>query len=111
MRWRMGRRSENIEDQRGQGLPGGMGGFPGGGGGLPGGGLRRAGLGGIGLVVVVVLAILFGVDPSQLLQQGGLVDSGTYAPESPSGSSSTADSELRDFVSVVLADTEDTWRE
>jgi len=100
----MGRRSENIEDRRGMGLPGGGMGLPGGS-----GGLRRAGLGGIGLVVVVVLAIFLGVDPSQLLQ-GGL-DSGTYAPDSPSGTSSSADPELRDFVSVVLADTEDTWRE
>ncbi|HET6224270.1 MAG TPA: neutral zinc metallopeptidase, partial [Dongiaceae bacterium] len=104
MRWREGRRSDNVEDQRGQGLPGGMG-FPGG------GGVRRAGIGGFGLLIVVVVALLFGVDPSQLLQPGGVLDTGTYAPESPTGPSSGADAELRDFVSVVLADTEDTWRE
>jgi predicted metalloprotease len=103
MRWRGGRRSENIEDRRGQGLPGGGLRFPGGGG----GGFRRAGIGGFGLIAVVVLALLFGVDPSQLLQQ---LDTG-YVQEPSSTSSSSADPELRDFVSVVLADTEDTWNE
>jgi predicted metalloprotease len=109
MRWRGGRRSENIEDRRGQGLPGGGLRFPGGGGGgFPGGGgFRRAGIGGFGLIAVVVLALLFGVDPSQLLQQ---LDTG-YVQEPSSTSSSSADPELRDFVSVVLADTEDTWNE
>jgi hypothetical protein len=80
-------------------------GFPGG------GGMRRAGVGGFGLLVIVVLALLFGVDPSQLLQPGGPLDTGTYAPESPSGPSSEADAELRDFVTAVLGETEDTWRE
>jgi len=109
MRWRDGRRSENVEDQRGQGMPGGGLGFPGGGGG--GGGLRRAGIGGFGLVVVVVVALFFGVDPSQILQQ--VIEPGGYTQDasstSPSGTASMANPELRDFVSVVLADTEDTW--
>jgi predicted metalloprotease len=104
MRWREGRRSDNIEDRRSLGSPSGLG-FPGGGG----GGFRRAGVGGLGLIVVLVLALLFGVDPSQLLQQ--LAGPEAYAPQSASISSGTADAELRDFVSVVLADTEDTWQE
>ncbi|HWA43502.1 MAG TPA: neutral zinc metallopeptidase [Hypericibacter adhaerens] len=121
MRWREGRRSDNIEDRRGMGSGSG-GGFGGGfpGGGFPtggGGGFRKAGLGGFGLIVVVVLALLFGVDPSQLLQQAlgpmdsGNVDSSSYSPSSSSSSSTADDAELRDFVSVVLADTEDTWTE
>ncbi|MGH6884265.1 MAG: neutral zinc metallopeptidase, partial [Hypericibacter sp.] len=111
MRWRDGRRSENVEDQRGQGMPGGGGGgfgFPGGGGG---GGMRRAGIGGFGLVVVVVVALFFGVDPSQILQQ--ITEPGGYTQDASSTSStgtpSAEDADLRDFVSVVLADTEDTW--
>jgi predicted metalloprotease len=79
--------------------------------GVPGGGFRRAGVGGLGLLIIIVLAIAFGVDPSQLLQEGGPLDSAVYAPESSPGPSSAADAEMRDFVSVVLADTEDTWRE
>ena len=91
MRWTSGRRSSNIEDRRG------------GGGGLP---IGLAG-GGIGTVVLVLLAMYFGIDPSVVLQ--------TERPaiERPADSPTTspANDPTRDFVSVVLADTEDTWGE
>jgi len=107
MRWDRGRRSDNIEDRRGEG-GGGMG-FPSGRMpgriGVPGG---RAGVGGFGLIAVVVVALLLGVDPSQLLQ-GTLGDNQSASvPQAPSG---PQEERLKDFVSVVLADTEDTWRE
>jgi predicted metalloprotease len=91
MRWDMGRRSGNIEDRRG-------------GGGMP---IAVAG-GGLGTVVLIVLALFFGVDPSVILQGGGqpAVEQQTEAP-----SGSPAADPVRDFVSVVLADTEDTWKE
>jgi predicted metalloprotease len=106
MRWDRGRRSDNIEDRRGEG--GGLG-FPSGRMpgriGIPGG---RAGVGGFGLIAVVVVALLLGVDPSQLLQ-GNLGDSpSSYMPQSPTPAQ---EEKLKDFVSVVLADTEDTWHE
>ena len=106
MRWDRGRRSDNIEDRRDAG--GGFG-FPSGGMpgriGIPGG---RAGVGGLGLIAFVVVALLLGVDPSQLLQ-GNFGDSpSAYAPESPTPAQ---EEKLKDFVSVVLADTEDTWHE
>jgi predicted metalloprotease len=88
MLWRGGRQSSNIEDRRGISLGGG----------------RLAG-GGIGAVIIVLIALYFGVDPSVVLdngQPGPGVDSGTSAP--PSGQD-----EARDFVAVVLADTEDAW--
>jgi predicted metalloprotease len=113
MRWRGGRRSSNIEDQRGMsgGLGGGGMGFPGGGMRFPGGGGmprgRRAGLGGFGLIAVVVIALLLGFDPSQMLQRGQ-VDQSAYVPRAPTGA---AEEELKEFVSVVLADTEDTWND
>ena len=50
MRWEDERRSDNVEDRRGLPIPGGIAG------------------GGIGLVVIVVLALIFGVDPRALLQ-------------------------------------------
>jgi len=93
MRWQMGRRSDNIEDQRG--MPVGRGTVVG---------------GGIGTLVLVLLALYFGVDPSVILQG---VDPGSPEPtrsvqqqRAPAG-----DDQLRDFVSVILADTEDTWGE
>lgn len=92
MRWRMGRRSTNIEDRRGVRLPG-----------------RFAG-GGIGLLVLIVVAVLLGADPSKLLNDITYtgVEQDSYNDGTPL---SEEERELGDFVSVVLADTEDTWRD
>ena len=87
MRWTSGRQSDNVEDQRGSRVP------------------LVAG-GGIGTIVLVLLALYFGVDPSVVLQ-GQPAQQTTQAP----AASSRGGDEVRDFVSVVLADTEDTWRE
>ena len=92
MRWQMGRRSDNIEDQRG--MPVGRGAVVG---------------GGLGTVVLVLLAMYFGVDPSVILQ-GTDPGSPTPAP-SFQQQRSAGDDQLKDFVSVILADTEDTWGE
>ena len=109
MRWRNSRQSDNIEDRTGMG-GGGMR-FPGGGMGTPGRmgrpGVRRAGVGGFGLIAIVVLALLFGFDPSQLLQ-GNLGGSPSAVPQGPTGQ---AETELKQFVAAVLGETEDTWQE
>jgi len=91
MRWQMGRRSDNIEDRRG--MPVGRGAAVG---------------GGIGTVVLVLLAMYFGVDPSVILQG---TDPGDSRPAPSVQQRSAGDDQLRDFVSVILADTEDTWRD
>ncbi len=94
MRWEDGRRSSNVEDRRGMtSRPAFVG-------------------GGLGTIVLVLLALYFGVDPTFLLQN---------APVGPVGEQQSAGPPLgadgtpgqpdpaSDFVSVVLADTEDTW--
>ena len=110
MLWRGGRRSGNVEDRRGSGgFGGGLGG--GGLGGGFGGGGRMVG-GGLGLVVILVVGLLFGIDPTTLLSQlegGG--DLG-YQQDADTGTGTQAppeDDEAAQFVSAVLADTEDTW--
>jgi uncharacterized protein len=98
MWWREGRRSENIEDRRGMSLPRGV---------------RIGGAGGLGVLVLVVLSMLLGVDPRELLQEGPRVDSPYVSVppnQGPDGAVSGHD-ELRDFVAVVLGDTEDTWQQ
>ena len=103
MLWRGGRRSDNVEDRRGAGGFGG--GFGGG---------RRVGVGGgLGLLAVVVVAMLFGVDPSALLQglDPGIGGTGYQQDESVTTGTSPNDDEMKQFVSTVLADTEDTWTE
>jgi predicted metalloprotease len=66
--------------------------------------------GGLGLLALVVISLLLGVDPSAVLEQTGgtsvqIDDGGAPAPQGPPSD------ELGQFVSVVLADTEDTWHE
>lgn len=93
MRWQQGRRSENIEDRRGSRRP-----------------ARGVALGGgVGLLVIVLVFIFLGGDPQALLQQ--LNQLPQAAPQVEAGPEDPASAELRDFVAVVLADTEDVWRE
>ncbi len=90
MRW-TGRRSTNIEDRRGRGVPVAVG-------------------GGIGTIVLLLAALFFGIDPSVILQtdpSAPVTDSPAQSP----GQAQPGQDDVRDFVSVVLADTEDTWAE
>lgn len=58
--------------------------------------------GGIGGLIVLVIALLLGADPGQV---SNIDPASNFDP----ASLSAEDRELADFVSVVLADTEDTW--
>jgi predicted metalloprotease len=92
MRWREGRRSDNIEDRRGAGTP-----------------VVAGGVGLAGLLLAVAVALLGG-DPGVILQQlSGPGQGGPAVTAGRSPGTSAAEDELADFVSVVLADTEDTW--
>jgi hypothetical protein len=101
MRWESGRRSDNVEDVRGRGT------------GL---GSRGVKVGGIGMVIALIAALVLGIDPFALMNTVGNVT----APASPPTQASRpgpgqaapgapAKDEQAEFVSVVLADTEDTW--
>ena len=89
-----GRESGNVEDRRG------MGGIPGGG--------RTIG-GGIGVLVVAVAAMFFGIDPRIVLGLLGGTEQGA-PPTTVQTPTSKPQDEMGRFVSVVLADTEDTWQ-
>ncbi len=133
VRWRGRRESDNVEDRRGERgpsrrpFPMGRGGglrfpFPRGGG----RGRKGGGVGIVGMLVIVGLMLLFGIDPRVILQGGPqpsmgpdirlpgartkpsqLPGSGT-APRARAPNSQSKDDLVR-FVSVVLADTEDVW--
>ena len=92
MRWERGRRSSNVEDRRSGGKRAGL---------LGGGGLMT--------LVLVLVAMYFGVDPSLLLQEMPAGGKTSVPADAPAGSPAAPDT-MRDFVSVVLADTEDTWQ-
>jgi hypothetical protein len=107
MRWDDFRRSDNVEDSRGDG-----GGFGGGGGmGLPMGG------GGLGIGTVVVLGLIgwaLGIDPSILIGGAELVNSGRHQEQPyqpPAKQAGAPKDQMGDFVAAVLGNTEDTWTE
>jgi len=87
MRWQGRQGSSNVEDRRGVRY-------------------GRAGGIGIGTIVLALIAIYFGQDPSVVLQ--GVQPSAPTSQEGPY-QESAEEGQLREFVSVVLADTEETW--
>lgn len=92
MRWKGRRESQNVEDRRS----------------LSKGGVAVGGGAGV-LLVVIVLALLTGQDPAALLQEVQQNQPPAAAPGE--GGAEGVNDEMRQFVSVVLADTEDVWRE
>ncbi len=80
MQWRGGRRSTNIEDRRGMG-PVVVG-------------------GGIGAIILTLIALFFGVDPGVIVNSSNPTADSSYAP---------VDDSARDFAAAVLGYTEDTW--
>jgi len=89
MRWRGERQSDNIEDRRG---------------------ISRGGMaigGGLGGVVILILALLFGVNPRQLLEQ--LPSQDPPPVTQTSRPVNRQQDEPKQFAAVVLANTEDVW--
>jgi uncharacterized protein len=89
MLWRGQRQSENVEDRRG---------------------MSRGGMaigGGLGGVVVLLIALLLGADPRQLLEQ--LPGESTAPGTESSRPINPAEEELKQFSLTVLASTEDVW--
>lgn len=107
MRWGGGRRSDNIDDRRSQGGGGFGGGFPRMGRGMP---VGRGGLGLGGIAAIVVISLLLGVDPTEILFGDGGPSTTYEQPGQREAARDPEEDKLADFVSVVLADTEDTWR-
>jgi predicted metalloprotease len=108
-----GDESSNIEDRRGEGGGFGGGGFGGGGFGGPGIGIPLGGglfRGGFGLIAIVVIALILGINPLALLTgmtegPGYVAPSQTRTASRPAGN---ADPETQ-FVARVLKSTEDEW--
>ena len=86
MRWQGRRQSGNVEDRRG------------------GGAGRLAAGGGIGTVIIAILYMLMGGNPADVIPAGG-PQPGRQAP----AANSPEAQQQKEFVSVVLADTEDVW--
>jgi predicted metalloprotease len=90
MDWEGREESENVEDRRGLG--------------------KKAGLaiGGVGGVVVLILALILGINPQQLLGPGGPVPPGGPGGQ-PEGRADPAEQRMASFTKVVFHDTEVVW--
>jgi len=115
MRWRGREESKNIEDGRSQGggLPGGFGRSTGGGPGgfrIPVGGRSGGGFGSLIIIGIVLLVIWFvtGKSPLSMLGDGGPADPGGSGQIVDGGGSAASD-EMKQFVGVVLKETENVW--
>ena len=93
MRWTPGDRS-NVEDLRGR----------------SGGGMRMGGLGLGGLLIVLLLSWLTGVDFLSLVGDGGGAPTETVGTSGPVASSPDEE-RLVDFVDAVMEDVQNTWSE
>lgn len=93
MRYKGRRQSSNVEDRRGK----------------SGRAKKAGGIGGIGFVIVIVIYMLMGGDPGDVMN---LVQSDQGYAETASDWQPTAhEQDLAEFVKVTLADTEDVWNE
>lgn len=96
MRWRDERRSDNIEDRR-RAVPAGV-----------------AVGGGVGTLVLVLVAMLLGADPRQvlnLLQANPRAAPPGAGPGAQARPANPAEEERKDFVAAILGDTEDVWND
>lgn len=93
MQWKGRKASRNVEDRRGQ---------------SGGGGLKVGGGLGIGGIIIVLIVMLLGGNPGSLLN--GITSTETTQTQTSGDYQGTAEEEEQaDFVSVVLADTEEVW--
>ena len=90
MRWSDMRRSDNVEDRRGMSVGGA--------------GLK---LGGGGLLLILVLSVLTGTNPLDLLS--GLEEASPPAVDRGPERKPPTDDPQADFIRAVLGDIEDTW--
>src|SRR4030042_2071070 len=94
MRWRDRRQSDNVEDRRGMSIPRGA---------------KIGGVGGLGLLAIVVIGMFLGIDPTVLLQSVPDVQSPSVSVQP--GDRPALNDDQRQFVAVVLAETEDVWHD
>ena len=94
MRTEGDRESDNVEDQRGM-MSGG----------------RGIAAGGIGTVVIAIIVYLLGGDPRALFQGSPSGGGGAPSGQTAAPPNKATEDKLTKFVRVVLADTEDVWRE
>lgn len=91
MKWKRARRSSNVEDRRGRRVAAG------------------GGLGLVGIGIVLVIGLLLGKSPMEML---GLVQQlNQGAPSANTAPDASTDPESKAFIEAILGETEDVWTE
>lgn len=91
MKWKRARRSSNVEDRRGRRVAAG------------------GGLGLVGIGIVLVIGLLLGKSPMEML---GLVQQlNQGAPSANMAPDASTDPESNAFIEAILGETEDVWTE
>jgi hypothetical protein len=72
-------------------------------------GAKIGGVGGLGLLAIVVIGMFLGIDPTVLLQSVPDIQSPSVSVEP--GQQAGINDDQRQFVAVVLAETEDVWHD
>jgi predicted metalloprotease len=93
MKWRSARRSSNVEDRRGRG----------------GAGRAAGGLGLGGIAIVVVIGLIMGKSPLEILGLLGEAQRSTPPAASAPGSAPAANDQASQFIAAILGETEDVW--
>lgn len=97
MKWQRARRSSNVQDRRGSSM------------GRMGAGVGKLGFGGI--AIVMVIGLLMGKNPLEMLGLLGQLQDGGPQSGAPTQTSAPVDDEASRFVASILGDTEDVWGE
>ncbi|MBL0403982.1 zinc metallopeptidase [Microvirga aerilata] len=94
MRWQDFRTSSNVEDRRGMGMAGGVGGL---------------GIG--GMVILGLIGWVFGIDPRILIGGAEMMTGGGsgYQQQQQQGRQGAPQDEAGRFASAILGNTEDVW--
>jgi predicted metalloprotease len=94
MRWEDFRTSDNVEDRRGLGVPGGAGGL------------------GIGTIIVLgLIGWALGIDPRILIGGAEMMSGGGPRQEQQQGQQGTPQDQMGRFAAAILGNTEDVWKE
>ncbi len=92
MRWQNRRKSSNVEDRRGSRM------------------VSKGGIG-IGVIVLGLVAMYFGVDPKLVMNVGNQLGGGETQVEQTDYKPTAEEQQLAAMVETILADTEDAWKE
>lgn len=92
MRWQNRRRSSNVEDRRGTSM------------------VTKGGIG-IGVIVLGLVAMYFGVNPKLVMDVGNQLSGGETQVEQTDYKPTAEEQQLAAMVETILADTEDAWKE